>query len=57
MSPAEIDFGLAYSAAMGAVTIRAAFELAISRKMFSDAELESGKRFTHEAIDPILDEG
>jgi hypothetical protein len=43
ISSAEIERGLIYAA--GAKTVRKAYILAMSRLMFSDAELSAGVRF------------
>jgi hypothetical protein len=45
LSPSEIERGLSYAESAGARTTRQAWILAMSRVMFSDAELSAGVRF------------
>jgi hypothetical protein len=46
LSEDEIDRGLDYVAISGAQTMRQAFVLAMSRVLYSDAQLAAGLRFT-----------
>ena len=48
LSPDDIERGLTYAESAGARTTRQAFILAMSRVMFSDAELSAGVRFDSE---------
>ena len=46
LSEREIDRGLEYCLENGASTMRQGFVLAMSRALFSDAQLAAGMRFT-----------
>jgi hypothetical protein len=45
LSADEIDRGLAYAEELGAATAREGFVLAMSRVLYSDAQLAAGCRF------------
>lgn len=48
LSPEAIDAGLDYVEAVGARTVREGYELAMSRVLYTDAQLADGMRFTFE---------
>ena len=48
LSTKEIDAGLDYVEDVGARTVREGYELALSRVLYSDAQLAQGMRFTAE---------
>ena len=48
LSAEAIDAGLDYVEAVGARTVREGYELAMSRVLYSDVQLEQGMRFTFE---------
>lgn len=45
LSAEEVECGMDYAEAMGAVTTRDGFVLAMSRVLFTDAQLAAGIRF------------
>ena len=46
LSPEAVEAGLDYVEDIGARTVREAYELALSRVIYSDAELAQGLRFS-----------